>query len=531
MSVINHLDHASLAPVYTAAGAAVLVFVADVIMGPRARWRAGIVTTLAVLGAAATAVVAVTVTGATSRRSFCVPAGRLLGDHGSTIAVARSCSYATNGTVVAWIVAAAALTGLALVLSAPMLRAHGRPESSAARAPGEYCFLLLCSLAGSVVLVGARDLVTLVVALETLTLPLYVLVAFGSRARSAASGAATFFVSSIIATAVTLLGVGLLYALTGALHFDRIAHALDARGELDTLPLAAVASVLVVAGLCFKLAAVPFHNWAPTSYDAAPLPTTLFLATVSTFGGFVALTTVVMGALRPQWSVVAPLLAVIAVATMTIGNLMALRQRRMVRLLGWSSVAHAGYVLAPLGALAGARVDRSGAEQLLTASWAYFALYVVITVGVFACLIALRPDADGGELAHYRGLARRSPLATVGLIVGLAGLAGLPPGLAGLFAKVAVVRVLTAQHVLWLALIVVLNTVVGLAYYGRVMWEFFRPALPDLLATGAFATARPRWIWGIAMAATAGALIIGFLPQPLLHAAADWSTTLSDLWR
>ncbi|PZF82317.1 proton-conducting transporter transmembrane domain-containing protein, partial [Micromonospora deserti] len=215
---------------------------------------------------------------------------------------------------------------------------------------GEYCFLLACSMTGGVVLGAAGDLITLIVALETLTLPLYVLVGLRRGSLASAEAAVTFFVVSVVATTLTLLGAALLYAATGGLHLERLGALFADRPELLDLPLTTVAVALVVLGLAFKVAAVPFHAWAPATYDGAPLPVAAYLSTASKLGGVVALLAVVRHALPAE--VTGPVLALLAVLTMTVGNLVALRQRRTVRLLAWSSVAQAGYILAPLGALA-----------------------------------------------------------------------------------------------------------------------------------------------------------------------------------
>lgn len=155
----------------------------------------------------------------------------------------------------------------------------------------------------------------------------------------------TFFVVSVVATTLTLLGAALLYAATGSLHLERLGVILADRSELLDLPLTTVAVALVLAGLAFKVAAVPFHAWAPATYDGALLPVAAYLSTASKLGGVVALLAVVQHALPP--SVAGPVLALVAALTMTVGNLVALRQRRTVRLLAWSSVAQAGYILAP----------------------------------------------------------------------------------------------------------------------------------------------------------------------------------------
>ncbi|MET7805761.1 NADH-quinone oxidoreductase subunit N [Micromonospora chersina] len=487
MSVVQSVDNVALLPAYLAAGTAVLVLLVDLLAA-----RAAATVAVAALGAAGTALGAALVGAAGERRTFCVGA---------------DCSWLWTGRAALVAVVIALLTLGVLALSGPLLRAGRIPV-------GEYCFLLACAMTGGVVLGAAGDLITLVVALETLTLPLYVLVGLRRGSLAGAEAAVTFFVVSVVATTITLLGAALLYAVTGSLHLDRLGAAFGAgRDGLLDLPLTTVAVALVVAGLAFKVAAVPFHAWAPVTYDGAPLPVAAYLSTASKLGGVVALLAVVQRALPAD--VTGPVLALLAVLTMTVGNLVALRQRRTVRLLAWSSVAQAGYILAPLGALAlagGRTADaRAGAYA---AAVAYAVFFVLLELAAFAAVVALRPaDGDGGTLADLRGAARRHPWVGGAFALALIGLAGLPPGLAGLFAKVTVVRALLAGHAGWLALVVALNAVLGLAYYLRLA--------ATLYAAPGAVPARPARIVVVALGiATALAVVLGFAPQLVLDVAA-----------
>jgi NADH-quinone oxidoreductase subunit N len=281
-----------------------------------------------------------------------------------------------------------------------------------------------------------------------------------------------------------------------------------------------VGVVLVLVGLGFKVAAVPLHAWAPPTYDGAPLPVAAYLSTASKLGGVVAILLVTTQAVGPWLDVAGPALAVLAVLTMTVGNLVALRQRRMVRLLAWSSVAQAGYILAPLGAfaLAGGR-SAAAVPVVIAATVAYAIFFVLLELAAFGAVIALRGDRDGGEIADYRGAGRRAPWVAGAFAVALAGLAGLPPGLAGLFAKVTVVRGLLTGGADWLAVVVALNAVVGLAYYVRVVATLFAFAPSDARAP---APERPRLPWTVAVGlavVTLAALVAGLAPQLVLDAA------------
>ncbi|MEU2983757.1 NADH-quinone oxidoreductase subunit N [Micromonospora aurantiaca] len=487
MSLVQSVDNVAMLPAYLAAGTAVLVLLVDLLVA-----RPAVTVAVAALGAAGTAVGAALVGAAGARSTFCV------GD---------DCSWVWGGRAALVGAVIALLTLGVLALSGPLLRAGRTPV-------GEYCFLLACAMTGGVVLGAAGDLITLIVALETLTLPLYVLVGLRRGSLAGAEAAVTFFVVSVVATTVTLLGAALLYAVTGTLHLDRLGATLAARDDLTDLPLTTVAVALVVAGLAFKVAAVPFHAWAPATYDGAPLPVAAYLSTASKLGGVVALLAVVQRALPGDLT--GPVLAALAVLTMTVGNLVALRQRRTVRLLAWSSVAQAGYILAPLGALAltaGRTGDARAAAYAAAVAYAIF--FVLLELAAFAAVVALRPaDGDGGTLADLRGAARRHPWVGGAFALALIGLAGLPPGLAGLFAKVTVVRALLAGHAGWLALVVALNAVIGLAYYLRVTASLY--ATP----AGA-ATVRPARTVVLALGvATVAAVVIGFAPQLVLDVAA-----------
>lgn len=471
------IDHLALLPAYLAAVTAVAVLLTDLFV---ARWAATV--TVGVAGAAGVAVAALVALSQPARATFC---GTLSGvDPG----IGFACSYVADSRAALIALLFAGLTGAVLALSVPTLRTGAVPV-------GEYCFLLACSMTGGVVLGAAGDLITLIVAVETLTLPLYILVGLHRQRVASAEAAVTFFVVSVASTAVALLGAALLYGAYGAVHLDLLAGT-SGLGETASVVvggsadgqarLARVGVVLLLAGLAFKVAAVPLHAWAPTTYDGAPLPVAAYLSTASKLGGVVAIVAVVTEGLGPQLATSGPVLAVLAVATMTVGNLVALRQTRMVRLLAWSSIAQAGYILVPLAAAAG--VAGRGAEEqavAVAAVFAYTVFFVVLELAAFAAVVALRPaGGDGGTIAGYAGAARRRPWVGAALVFALIGLAGLPPGLAGLFAKVAVVQSLLVGGAGWLALVVAANAVVGLVYYLRVSATLYaRPQAPELAPT------------------------------------------------
>ena len=496
------IDHTALLPAYCAAGTAVLAFLCDLV----APGRRALVVSVTLLGGLITGVACWWGSRGGSRATFCFEPPDV---PGASVLAERVCSYQWDGTATLVGILFATATVVVLGLSGSALR-----EVPA----GEYCFLLACSMTGGVVLGASGDLITLIIAMETLTLPLYVLVGLRRRSVASAEAAVTFFVVSVVSTSVTLLGAGLLYGATGTVHIRLLASALESRSELRSVPLVSAAVVLVLVGLAFKVAAVPFHAWAPSTYDGAPLPIAAYLSTASKVGGVIALLIVAVGALEPWLDVAGPALAALAVLTMTVGNLAALRQRRMVRLLAWSSVAQAGYILAPLGAfaLASGR-SPSAVPVIVTAVLAYTVFYVVLELGAFGAVVALRGSADGGTFDDYRGAARRRPWVAAAFVLAMAGLAGLPPGLAGLFAKVTIVRALLDAGAGWLAVVVALNAVIGLAYYVRAAASLFGPPDP---------TSAARAVWPrvpvaasvVLAAVTVAALVIGLAPQLVLNA-------------
>ncbi|HXA62317.1 MAG TPA: NADH-quinone oxidoreductase subunit N [Streptosporangiaceae bacterium] len=496
--MIQGIDYAAVAPVLLVAVAAVLVLMLDAFGTPRAvlGWVSS--------GALALGLASVIALSFGDRRAtFCLPSG--LRGSGPP-----SCSYVADHFTLLFqgLVLAAAVVVVLLSL--------GEITRSALPA-GEYHFLLLSATAGAITLVAARDLITLVVALETLSLPVFALVALRRYDGVATEASLKLFLVSVISTAVMLFGISLVYGATGAMHLDRIALAHVPAG---LQPVASVGVVLVIAGFAFKVAVVPFHFWAPDVYQGSPLPVAAFLSVISKAAGFAGLAITLALGFPAYGHVWGPLVGVLAALTMTLGNLVALRQRHAVRLLAWSSVAQSGYMLAPLA------VGSHHLPQAVAATVAYVALYAVMNLGAFAVVTAfgrrqLRGTASYpslpslpslNELADYRGLARRSPLMAAALAFFLICLAGLPPGIMGLFAKIVVFRAAIGGGVTWLAVVMALNTVIGLYYYLAWAVRLFAAPEPEPydLRTG------PAVGLAIGVAA-AGAVVLSVAPQIVLQ--------------
>lgn len=390
-------------------------------------------------------------------------------------------------------------------------------DGAGARDRTAHHALLLSATCGAVAAAAARDLATLVVAVELASLPVIALVGLRREAEGA-QAAVTLLVTAVTSLGLLLLGVALIYAAVGDLYLDSIATALatpeagsGATGDSAVQAVAGLGTLLAIAGLGFKISAVPFHLWTPDTYSGAPLPVAAFLAVVSKTAGFAAVVVLLAFGMPQLSDVWAPLLGVVAVVTMTVGNVVALRQRVAVRLLAWSTVAQAGWVLLPLAAVP----YSSSLTVPVAAAVAYLAAYAAASLLVFVVVVLVARHHVAGEdhtIQDYRGLARREPVATAALILGLVSLAGLPPGVLGLVAKVLALRPLVDGRMWLLAVIAVANVALGVVYYLR--WA--------ALAVSAQATGERPVTWRVRPAegavlggAFALVVVLCLLPGPL----------------
>lgn len=418
-----------------------------------------------------------------------------------------ACSYVADhfALVVQLLVLAGAL--LTALLSIHAVDADRLPS-------GEFWFLLLSSASGAALLPASRDLTTLVVALEVASLPAFALVGLRRDGRGG-EAALKFFLSSVTATAVMLLGVSFVYAATGSMHLTRIAAALPhVPAQLKTLAL--VGAVLTLVGFAFKTAAVPFHFWVPDTYAGAPVPVAAYLSVVSKVAGLSGLALVAVVGFHSYGRTWGLALAILAALTMTLGNVAALRQRSdapysAVRLLAWSSIAQAGYLLVPIAA---AGYGSVGGRDPLGSTVAFALIYGVVNLGAFAVVSLV-----AGRIDDYRGLFASRPATALAMAFFLLCLAGLPPGVIGLFGKVVVFRAAVDAGLGWLAVVMALNVVVALYYYLGWTAKLFQPA-PAAAPTGAPVAAAPRVPLPVALclgiAATAGA-VLSVAPQLVLQ--------------
>jgi NADH-quinone oxidoreductase subunit N len=397
---------------------------------------------------------------------------------------------------------------------------------------GEYYSLLLGSITGMVVLAGAENLITLFVGLELLSIPLYVLCATELRRRTSLEAGLKYLVIGSVGSATLLYGLALIYGATGSTEFDGIQNAIgDTVGLADPLLLTGIA--LSATGLAFKSSVAPFHQWTPDVYQGAPTPITTFMAVATkaaAFAIFLRLFDSALGLSQLDW---APALAGLATATIVIGNVGAIAQRSMKRLLAWSSVAQAGYLLAGVVV---------GSELGLRATAFYLAVYLLMNVAAFAVVVAReRVSEHGDDLASLELLGRTQPWLAWPMTIAMLSLAGFP-ATAGFIGKFYLIDASVSGDYTWLGIVIVVGSVVSLAYYLRVvavMWmgryEVELPGLPSRRvkpvagwSPEADIRAQPE-VAAVAILFAAATIVFGIFPDPLFDAARDVGTALSNL--
>jgi NADH-quinone oxidoreductase subunit N len=331
---------------------------------------------------------------------------------------------------------------------------------------GEFYSLLLFSTVGAMILAAAGDALTLFLGLETMSIGAYAMTAFRRASPRSSEGALKYFLLGSFAAAILIYGFALLYGATG--HTDLAGIGAGARTVGVETPLVVMGCVLVLVGLAFKVSAVPFHSWAPDAYEGAPTPATAFMAVAVKAGAFAMMLRVLVlsfgGVAWTSWaSGWPPVVATIAVLTMTVANLVAGRQESVKRMLAYSSIAHAGYALVGVTAVMHAPHEAGGAVLF------YLAAYSVSTAGAFGALILC--GSRGREAVSYEdlaGIGRRHPAIALAFSVCLLSLAGIPPT-AGFFGKWVVFRSAINSGLYWLVVIALMNSVVGAYYYLRVL--------------------------------------------------------------
>jgi NADH-quinone oxidoreductase subunit N len=342
---------------------------------------------------------------------------------------------------------------------------------------GEYYILVLSSVLGMMVMASARDLIGIFIALELLSIPAYMLATWRKRDLKSNEAGLKYYLMGVFASGVMLYGMSLIYGYTGTTKLIEIG-AWMSRDLGDAKAMVTLAIVFVLAGFAFKVSAVPFHTWAPDTYEGAPTPISAFLATASKAAGFVALLELIFLGFYGRHDVWEPLMWALAAATMTVGNLVALRQTNIVRMLAYSGIAQAGYILAPF-AIAGS--SPSAGVGALKAIVTYLVIYVVMNLGAFAVVIAVARKTRSADITSFGGLFSYAPALAVPMAIFLFSLAGIPP-MGGWFAKFVIIGSLSAPGSMsgyLLAVLVGVNSVIAAFYYLRVVRYMFMEPAPD----------------------------------------------------
>jgi NADH-quinone oxidoreductase subunit N len=379
----------------------------------------------------------------------------------------------------------------------------------------EFYALLAFSTLGGLLVASTTDLVMIFVGIELSSLAVFVLAAFAKRQRESIEGALKYFLLSSFATAILLYGMAWLFGVTGSTNLGDINLRLAAYPDRSA-PSLLLAALLLVVGLGFKAAAVPFHMWTPDAYQGAPTPVTAFMSVAPKVTAFAAIVRVLVQGLAPlrdQW---APLVIALAVLTMGLGNLVAIAQRDVKRMLAYSSIAHTGYMLVGLAAFRQAERGDDGIPSLLFYNFAY----AFMNVGAFAIVAWLQAHGRGTTLDDFNGLAISAPLQAAAMAVFLLSLTGVPP-LLGFAAKYYIIVAAIDAGYIWLAVVVVLLSAVSAYFYLRVVaaMYFGEPAgAPRRL---------PARFFGFGVAAMAAAtIVLGVLSGPILDLARQWYLSL-----
>lgn len=369
---------------------------------------------------------------------------------------------------------------------------------------GEFYALMLFSLAGMMLMGHAMNLIVVFVAVELLSIPLYVLCGIARPRLDSEESAMKYFLMGAFASGFLVYGIALVYGATGTVSIAEVQSILSATTSNYDPTLLFAGAALILVGLGFKVAAAPFHMWTPDVYEGAPTTVTAFMATATKVAGFAALLRVFMFGFAPlvvQWQ---PIMALIAALTMILGNVTALLQNNIKRMLAYSSIAHAGYVL--VGISAG---NEAGATSVLF----YLASYAFTTLAAFAVIAAVGSGKEEDQsIDAYAGLSRRKPLLALVMAIAMFSLIGIPPT-AGFFGKYFLIGAAISANLTWLAVVMMLTSVVSAFFYLRVVVTMY---MREPQTEGeAIASNMPRAL--AAAISTAAVLVFGLLSTPLLN--------------
>jgi NADH-quinone oxidoreductase subunit N len=371
---------------------------------------------------------------------------------------------------------------------------------------GEYYSLMLFSMTGMLLMAQASDLIVVFLALELLSIPLYVLSAFARSRLESEEAGLKYFLLGAFSTGFVVYGIALVFGATGTTNLAAIVSAASGAGTAPALsvPLLSIGAALILVGFGFKVAAVPFHMWTPDVYQGAPTPVTGFMAVGAKVAGFAALMRIFVAALPSLEVDLVPVLWGLSALTMLVGNLLAISQSNIKRMLAYSAIAHAGYILMALVAFGNPLVSGDAVASALF----YLVTYAITSFGTWAVVIALeKQEGKGLEIADYAGLGRKRPALAAAMTIFMLSLTGIPPTL-GLVGKFFVFRTAIQAGFIGLAVIGVLTSLISAYYYLRVVVTMY-------MKDGEPGTTSEPWLdftWGVAALAT---VVLSFMPVAL----------------
>jgi NADH-quinone oxidoreductase subunit N len=412
--------------------------------------------------------------------------------------VAFQGSFVTDPASIALKMFAYVVVGMVFLYSRDNLQVNGLLK-------GEFFLLGLFGLLGIMIMISAHNLLTLYLGVEVLALSQYTLVAFNRDSAVSAESAMKYFVLGAIASGTLLYGISLLYGLTGTLQLDLLAQHLSQPGSLGVPALLALA--FIIAGVAFKFGAVPFHMWVPDVYQGAPTPVSLYVASAPEIASFALVWRLLVEGLGPlQATGWRDMLIVLCVLSLGIGNLVAIAQPNLKRMLAYSTISHVGFIF--MGFIA-------GTDEGIQAAMFYTFAYVLMAAAAFGMIIVLsRKGFDAERIEDFKGLNARSPWFALVMLMIMFSMAGVPPFI-GFYAKLVVLESVLSSGLVWLAAVGVLFAVIGAFYYIRVVWYMYFAEPEDRTPLNAQADLK------IAISANGlGLLALGVFPQLLLDLCA-----------
>ncbi len=406
------------------------------------------------------------------------------------------------------------VTGLTILLSFPYLKEERIYL-------GEYYGFILLALSGMMVMVSGADLLTIYLGTELMSLSLYVMAGLKRAESRSLEASAKYFVLGAFSSGILLYGISLLYGSAGTTQLPAIAAAIAGRSLDD--PLLLFATILIAVGFSFKLAVVPFHMWTPDVYQGAPTSVTAFMAVASkaaSFGAFMRVFIEGLGGVRANWSL---LFLLLCIGTLILGNIVALVQTNVKRMLAYSSIAHAGYAL--IGVVAAGRLAPAEASSAVSSVMLYIALYAFMTFGAFTIIALLRKGGlEGDEIEDFSGLAKRHPFAALLMLVFMVSLAGIPPT-AGFIGKFYVFMSAVQAGLTWLAVLALVFAAISAYFYLRLVMVMYMREPEAVTALS------PRFVSSPALSivlacAIAGVVFFGIYPDPIVNLATQAALTL-----